>query len=559
MRFRRRPLRRPAAAAAAALLLAAALAGGGAPRGATATAVSPPRVLPLAFEPNVGQAAPGVGFVAHAGAATLLLSATRTTVAIGSGPHQSRIGLGLAGADPGAVVTASGALPGVVNYLRRRDPSGWRTGVATFEAITARGVYPGVDLVRHGSAGGGLADDLLLAPGADPHAVDLRVDSEQAPSLDPSGDVRIRAGGATVIARAPHAEQTSGGVRRPVTVRYRLRGDRDLALDVGPHDAAAPLRIEPALGVADTPDPLDDPFGSRRFDQAAAIAVDPAGNAYIAGTTASSNFPTSSGAAQTAFHGSTDAFVSKLNPTGTALVYSTYLGGSGFDQAAGVAVDQAGDAYVAGATDLTDFPTTAHAVQPALHGDSDGFVAKLDPTGRSLLYSTYLGGDAANAAEAIAVDPTGSACVTGFTRSAAFPVTAGAFQTTPAAVTTGSSRSSAPTGPRSSTRRTSAAPTSTSRPGSPSTAPGARTSPARPPRRTSRSPRARCSAPTTAAATPSSPGSPPRGTRSSTRRSSADAVTTRRRESPSTPPGTRTSPGSPARRTSPSPAAPSRP
>lgn len=379
----------------------------------------------------MGQAARGVEYVAHAGAATLLLTAIRTSLAIGSGSQPSTVDLTLVGADPAAAVTATYPLPGVVNYLRGRDPGGWRTGIPTFATLTAHGVYPGVDLVRHTSPGGGLADDLLLAPGADPRAVGLRVDGARALSLDPSGDVRIDADGATVIARAPRAEQTAGGARRPVSVRYRLDGDRDLALDVGPHDATAPLRIEPALVVADTPDPLDDPFGSRRFDQAAAIAVDPAGNAYIAGTTASSNFPTTSGAAQTAFHGSTDAFVSKLNPTGTALVYSTYLGGSGFDQAAGIAVDGAGDAYVAGATDSPDFPTTAHAVQPASHGDSDAFVARLNAAGTSLLYSTYLGGDAADAAEAIAVDPTGSACVTGFTRSATFPVTAGAFQTHP--------------------------------------------------------------------------------------------------------------------------------
>lgn len=173
-------------------------------------------------------------------------------------------------------------------------------------------------------------------------------------------------------------------------------------------------------------------LGGSGVDHAGAIAVDAADVAYVAGTTASSNFPVTPGALQTAFAGGdSDAFASKLNATGTALVYSTYLGGTAAEDANGIAVDLTGFADVAGRTSSTNFPTTPDAAQPALSGSSDGFVIRIDPTGSAPDYSTYLGGSDAEVATAIAVDGTGSAYVTGTTFSRDFPVTAGAFQTTP--------------------------------------------------------------------------------------------------------------------------------
>jgi acetyltransferase-like isoleucine patch superfamily enzyme len=160
-----------------------------------------------------------------------------------------------------------------------------------------------------------------------------------------------------------------------------------------------------------------------------AIAVDALSNAYVEGSTNSTNFPTTSGAFQLASGGAADGFVTKLNPAGTALVYSTYLGGSGNDQAqGGIALDGLGNAYVAGHTQATNFPTTSGAFQTALGGDYDAFVTKLNPTGTGLVYSTYLGGSGFDAAQGIALDALGSAYVTGQAGSN-FPTTSGAFQT----------------------------------------------------------------------------------------------------------------------------------
>jgi hypothetical protein len=169
--------------------------------------------------------------------------------------------------------------------------------------------------------------------------------------------------------------------------------------------------------------------GSSSFDAGHDIAVDNAGNAYVFGPTGSADFPTTPGAFQPAFAGgSSDVFVTKLNRTGTALVYSTYLGGSGFDGSNGIAVDENGHAYAAGLTDSPNFPTTPDAFQPAFAGGGDVFVTKLNRSGTDLIYSTYLGGSGFDESNGIAVDKNGSAHVIGDTDSPDFPTTPGTFQ-----------------------------------------------------------------------------------------------------------------------------------
>ena len=178
-------------------------------------------------------------------------------------------------------------------------------------------------------------------------------------------------------------------------------------------------------------------LGGRFFNYGNAIAMDTAGNAYVTGLTTSLDFPTTVGAVQPAIAGVNNAFVTKLNPTGSALVYSTYLGGSTADTGQGIAVDSSGNAYVTGLTNSLDFPTTAGAVQTAFGGAQDAFMTKVNATGSGLVYSTYLGGSGTDFGNAIAVDASGNAYVTGATVSANFPVTAGAFQTAFAGTGTG--------------------------------------------------------------------------------------------------------------------------
>jgi Beta-propeller repeat len=160
------------------------------------------------------------------------------------------------------------------------------------------------------------------------------------------------------------------------------------------------------------------------------ITVDSSGDAFVTGWTQSTDFPVTAGAFQTTLHGSTSGFVTEINPTGTALVYSTYLGGSNQGVVSAIALDSSGDAYLTGWTNSSDFPTTAGAFQTSLGGGTDTYVAKLNPTGTSLLYSTYLGGSKAEIAYAIAVNNSGNAYVSGYTCSSNFPITTGALKTT---------------------------------------------------------------------------------------------------------------------------------
>src|SRR5262249_52103590 len=169
-------------------------------------------------------------------------------------------------------------------------------------------------------------------------------------------------------------------------------------------------------------------------DVGQSIAVDSGGSAYVTGLTSATTFPTTPGAFQRTYGGGNDdAFVTKLSPDGSALVYSTYLGGNGIDQAFGIVVDSFGIAYVTGLTQSTKFPTSAGALQTTLtapSGSNNAFMSKLRADGSGLLYSTYLAGSSGEQGTGIAVDSNGSAYVTGVTTSTNFPTTAGAFQTT---------------------------------------------------------------------------------------------------------------------------------
>jgi len=192
---------------------------------------------------------------------------------------------------------------------------------------------------------------------------------------------------------------------------------------VAAHDSRRPLIIDPALFYSTY-------LGGSIRDGGQGIAVDSAGNAYVTGLTNSPDFPTAVGAFQSTRAGGFDALVTKLNAVGSALVYSTYLGGSGDDYGLGIAVDAAGNASLTGYTNSPNFPTTPAAFQPAPGGSVDAFVTKLNSSGSALIYSTYLGGSGYDVGQGIALDSLGNAYVTGVTSSADFPTSVGAFQPT---------------------------------------------------------------------------------------------------------------------------------
>jgi hypothetical protein len=166
-------------------------------------------------------------------------------------------------------------------------------------------------------------------------------------------------------------------------------------------------------------------LGGSGADAGSSITVDTSGNVYLTGSTASNNFPTVH-PLQSSLAGSQAAFVSKLKADGSALDYSTYLGGSGSDAGSSIAIDMAGNAYITGQTNSPDFPQ-ANSIK-GYSGASDAFIAELDPSGSKLAFSTYLGGGSSDGGESIAVDHSGNIYVTGFTSSDNFPTTPGVFQ-----------------------------------------------------------------------------------------------------------------------------------
>jgi len=341
----------------------------------------------------------------------------------GVGPRQSGsegvLRLTFPGAAAHPTLIPQGQLPGAVSYLHGRDPRHWQTGLPTYARVAYRDVYPGTDLVYYGHAGQ-LEYDFVLAPGADPRNLRLRLATGSSGTgaalrLDRSGDLLISVPGGTLRQRAPVVYQGAGASRRLVAARYALLDAHTVGVRLGAYDHRAPLVVDPALSYSTY-------LGGNGDDYGYGIAVDRSGSAYVVGYTNSANFPLANAARGSFGGGADDAFVAKLNPAGNGLVYSTYLGGSDDDFGLAIAVDSAGSAYVTGSTSSGDFPT-ANALQGSLNGlGGNAFVAKLNPAGNGLVYSTYLGGGIFDVGQGIAVDTSGNAYVVGYTDSSDFPL-----------------------------------------------------------------------------------------------------------------------------------------
>ena len=372
--------------------------------------------LPLYFEANEGQADPAVDYLARGAGYTVLLKAAEAVISLRSqaeGPAAT-VHMRLAGGEPGPRVVGIKRLPSVSHYFAGSDPRQWRSGVPHYGRVRYQNVYPGVDVVYYGNRNR-LEYDFIVAPEVDPSRITLDFQGVDRLELTEEGALAMHTGAGVLHQRPPVLYQLGPGeTRQPVAGTYVLRGRHQVGFQVGAYDTERALVIDPVLEYSTY---LGD------SESAAAIAVDSAGHAYVAGQTRSASFPSSG----LPFGGGRDAFVAKLNATGTGLIYSTFLGGSASDVGLGVRVDASGNAYVVGQASSIDFPTTAGAFQTSRSGNSDAFVAKLDGSG-SLAYSTYLGGTGIELGHAIAIDSTGGATVVGETYSTDFPTTALAFQ-----------------------------------------------------------------------------------------------------------------------------------
>jgi uncharacterized repeat protein (TIGR01451 family) len=385
--------------------------------------------LPLQFEANRGQTGGAVKFLARGSGYMLFLSETGALLqmrrtespetdeaAAPSAKDRARLvstlRFGLEGSNRSPKIVGLDELPGRSNYLVGGDARRWLTDVPAFGKVRYESAYPGIDMIFYGREGR-LEYDFVVAPGASARRIRLRFDGARSITIGEGGDLLIATDAGEVRQQAPLAYQEDGGERKEVAARYVKDARGRVRIEVGKYDHARTLVIDPVLIYSSY-------LGGLSQDNGLAVAVDPAGGAYVVGSTFSTNFPGSS-PIQNAKGSSSDAFVVKLSPDGKSLAYATYLGGNGSDTANAVAVDSAGNAYVAGLTGSTDFPVTAGAFQTTRNNRLDAFVAKLNPTGSSLVYSSYLGGDGNDQLTSIAVDSSGAAYVAGRTESTTFP------------------------------------------------------------------------------------------------------------------------------------------
>jgi hypothetical protein len=477
--------------------------------------------LPLVFEANHGQADPQVRFLlrgsrytAFLTSGSMILSLRPADVApmqptgdvaapnISTQSQNTTLQFKLLGSAQNPAVIGEDLQPGSVNYFIGRDPTKWRTHVPTYARVRYKNVYPGIDLVYYGNHRQ-LEYDFAVSPGTDPGQIEFEIQGGNQINLDANGNLTLQTGSNSLYFQSPIVYQESKGLRLPVHGSYILKDPTHVAFQLGQYDPSKPLVIDPVLvygtylggsgteqasgiavdgsgsvyiaGYTDSPSfllttlgapatnsnhifvaKLDstgsnlvyaDYIGGNGDDYGIGLALDSAKNVYVTGSTTSSNFP-SVNPYQAVEPGSYSGFLTKISADGSSLSYSTYLGGNGFDQPVGVAVDTLGEAYVAGTTTSQNFPVVnanqpaALANQDGLYGDY-GFVAKFAADGSSLIYSTFLAGNSNvvqdcgtpcwptpyTAVSAIALDPNGSAYVTGTTNTYNFPFTPGAYLT----------------------------------------------------------------------------------------------------------------------------------
>jgi uncharacterized protein (TIGR03437 family) len=351
------------------------------------------------------------------------------------GTSRSNLEMRVVGGLPAVDPQGEGATPGTINFLVGCE-SQWRRGITAYNSVRYASIYRGIDLIFYGNQDR-LEYDFAVAPGADPSKIQMQWNGARKLSMDRDGSLIVTTDAGNLRWNAPLLYQESSSGRRRISGGFRLLSYNRVAFRIGHYDSKLALVIDPTLVFATY-------LGGSGVERPRGIAVDGSGNVYVTGFTNSMNLPVTGSAFQTGYAGGTtnkangDAFVAKYSSTG-ALIFLTYLGGSKDDIAIAVAADSVGSAYVTGYTNSADFPVTSNGLQKTFGGYvgsgfalrlGDAFVTKLSPDGKSLVYSTYLGGSSDDGGFAIALDGSNNAYVTGTTLSRNFPTTSGAYQTT---------------------------------------------------------------------------------------------------------------------------------
>ncbi|MCU1243719.1 MAG: hypothetical protein JWO71_4445 [Candidatus Acidoferrum typicum] len=395
------------------------------------------RNLPISFEPNKGQGASPVRFITNTGNLKMYLRPKGIDLVLAGPKNTASLALNFGGSDPNANFVASDEQEGYSNYILGVDPSRWLTHVPHFGRVTYQAIYPGVDAAFYGN-GLRLEHDFIVGPGADYRLIRIHVDGPTNIHLQHDGSLRLLFPDGELTFETPQVYQISMNSKIMRKGHFALLGKKEFGFVVEDYDKSRPLIIDPVLS-----------YSTYLADVSvvmAGVATDATGDTFSTGLVFSPNFPVTPGAYQTTCKSCTasiqqpDVFISKINASGTALVYSTFLGGSDYDQPYGIAVDATGNAVVVGRTQSTDFPTqNPIAVGTSGNGTSYGFISSLSFDGSALNYSSVLGGGAQpfqssfTTVGGVALDSNGNAYIAGTTDSPVFPTTPGALNmTTPA-------------------------------------------------------------------------------------------------------------------------------
>jgi uncharacterized protein (TIGR03437 family) len=367
---------------------------------------------PLGFEPNRGQAASEVEYFSRGKSSTLFLTATKAVLSLRAKDQMPvMLEMKLKGSSHTSRIEGTGQLPGVLNYYGGSDPAKWQIGVPRYARVSYHDIYPGVDLVYYGNQGQ-LEFDFVVSPGADPRSICMEFSGQESARIDRDGNLVLKAAGREATEQKPSVYQERNGRREPLDGRFALKGGT-VTFEVARYDPSRPLVIDPVLKYSTY-------LGGTDQDNASGIALDSAGNTYVAGWTYSVDF-----AGIQFGDGSQMAYISEISPDGTKLVYTTFIYGDGDTTGLGLALDSSANAYLAGWTDSDNLPISPGAIGATNGGTA--FVAKLTPGGGTISYLGRIPGNA-ETPTAIAVDPAGNAYVTG-TSVGQLVTTSGAFET----------------------------------------------------------------------------------------------------------------------------------
>lgn len=369
--------------------------------------------LPLGFETNIGQADQNVKFISHGFDYNLLLTQNKA-IFVSNHKQNTNLSLEFIGANDNSKIVGSNQLEIKTNYLLGQDKTKWQKEITNYSQVTYQEIYSGIDLIFYGNKKN-LEYDLVVAPNIDPNLIQLKFQGlEKAIKIDKQGDLLLPTQSGIIRQHKPFIYQEIEGNKVPISGSYNITESNLVSFNIGDYDQSKALIIDPEISYSTY-------LGGSLTDEANAIAVDTQGNAYIVGSTSSTDFPVANALQRNFGGGPFDVFVAKINPNGNGLVYATYFGGSSIDQGFDIAVDASGSAYITGLTISTNFPTKGGLQTQKGGGTFDGFVTKLNPAGNDLVYSTYLGGNDDDQGFSLAINSAGNAFITGSTSSRNFP------------------------------------------------------------------------------------------------------------------------------------------